>query len=370
MVDASIKSLVCFKDSPLELEGGATLGPIQLAYQTHGALNDEKDNVVLVCHPLTGNAHVAGLSDPNDPKSTGWWDQLIGPGKAINTDTHFVICINSLGSCKGSTGPCEINPATNKPYDLDFPVITIGDMVRAQKAVIDHLGITQIKMVIGGSMGGMQALEWVCMYPDMIRSCVPIAATGQVSPQTIAFDAVGRQAIRGDKDFYDGHYSDHNTTPHHGLALARMIGHITYLSESSMDQKFGRKLQEKNDLSYCMDQDFQIESYLQYQGDKFVNRFDANSYLYLTKAVSYFDLPRKYGSLEKAFSPSDARFLVVSISSDWLYTPEQSKVVARQLMRLNKEVTYVDVDTHYGHDAFLIDNPDLFRLINVFLESL
>ena len=243
-------------------------------------------------------------------------------------------------------------------------------MVRCQKEVCDALELPYLKMVIGGSMGGMQALEWIAQYPDYVKSCVPIAATAQVSPQTIAFDAVGRQAIQTDPHFHEGQYMNHQTVPQDGLALARMIGHITYLSESSMDQKFGRNLQEKSDFGYTLEQDFQIESYLRYQGDKFVDRFDANAYLYLTKAVSYFDLVKKYGDLETVFSPSSARFLIISIHSDWLYTPDQSKQIARQLMRLNKEVTYVDIDSHYGHDAFLINNPELMRILRVFLESL
>lgn len=369
MQTADVQTFNCFEDHPLELESGKTLGPITLAYETYGTLNHDHSNAILICHALSGDAHAAFLSDKEDPKSLGWWDAYIGPEKAIDTNTHFVICINSIGGCKGSTGPLSWNPKTGKAYERDFPVVTIGDMVKTQKALIDHMNIPALKMVIGGSMGGMQALEWVAMYPDKVRSCVPIAATGQVSPLAVAFDAVGRHAIVGDKHYQDGYYPE-TQKPEAGLAIARMIGHITYLSEQSMADKFGRSLQNKDDYSYNFDTDFQVESYLTYQGKKFVDRFDANSYMYLTKAVSYFDMPKKYGSMETAFKDSFSKYLVISITSDWLYTPRQSKAVARSLMKLNKEVTYIEVDSHYGHDAFLIESDTLKDILHTFLESI
>lgn len=342
----------------LTLESGQSLGPITQAYNTYGELNQAKSNAILICHALTGDAD-----------AITWWHTLIGPGKAIDTDKYFVLCANVIGGCKGSTGPESKNPQTGKPYGGNFPVITIGDMVKAQKALMDHLKIPSWLSVIGGSMGGMQALEWVASYPDQVRSCIPMAATAQVSPTAIAFDAVGRTAITEDQHFNNGNYYDQEQ-PQKGLATARMIGHITYLSEQSLDSKFGRKLQDKSEYGYHFDTDFQIESYLKYQGDKFVDRFDANSYLYLTKAISYFDMSKKYGSLEKAFTASNAKFLVIAITTDWLYTPSQSKEFVKSLIRLDKDVTYAEMDSIYGHDAFLLEQPDLSELVQVFLEKL
>ncbi|RAP33192.1 homoserine O-acetyltransferase [Candidatus Marinamargulisbacteria bacterium SCGC AG-439-L15] len=339
------KTYTCFEKTPLVLESGKTLASITLAYHSYGKLNSDKSNVILVCHALTGDAN-----------ALEWWNSFIGPNKAIDTSRYFVICINAIGGCKGSTGPASINPKTKKAYGKTFPVITIGDIVKSHKALIDHLGIQTIQMVIGGSMGGMMALEWAVHYPDLVKSCVPIAATARVSPLAIAFDAVGRDAVSV-------------AGPDKGLAVARKLGHITYLSEQSMDQKFGRNLQDKDSYGYDFGVDFQIESYLNHQGEKFVTHFDANSYLYLTKAVSYFDLAQKYGSLERAFAAITAKFLVISITSDWLYTPKQSKEIVRSLMKLNKDVTYVEVDSYYGHDAFLIENDALFDIIKVFLET-
>lgn len=348
----------------LQLECGQSLSPIEIGYHAWGTLNAEKDNAILVCHALSGDAQAGSSSGV-----VGWWDNFIGPGKPLDTNRYFVLCSNVLGGCKGSTGPSSINPQTGTPYGLQFPVITISDMVTAQKQWIHSLGITQLKMVIGGSMGGMQALQWAIQYPEAVKSCVPIASTSYLSPQALAFDAVGRQAIVKDPcwnqgDYYQGVYPDS------GLSIARMIGHITYLSEESMNQKFGRKLQQKEEYGYDFSTDFAVESYLKYQGDKFVNRFDANSYLYLTKAISYFDLEKKYGSLEAAFKPTQAVFLVVSISSDWLYLPKQSKEIVKTLMKLNKPVTYCNLNSAFGHDAFLIDNPQLSALVSRFLEQL
>jgi homoserine O-acetyltransferase/O-succinyltransferase len=354
----------------LALESGNKLGPIKLAYETFGKLNEDKSNVILVCHALSGDSHL--VSDNNEDNSTenlkGWWDNYVGPGKAINTDKYFLICSNTIGGCNGSTGPSSIDPKTGEKYGLSFPVITIGDMVKAQKELIDNFGIKRLKAVIGGSMGGMQALEWAIMFPEYVESCIPIASTAVVSPQALAFDAVGRNAIVSDPKWDNGNYA--NSPPEKGLSIARMIGHITYLSDESLSHKFGRRLQEKQDYGYDFTTDFQIESYLKYQGDKFVSRFDANSYLYLTKAISYFDLAKKYGSLEKAFNNILAKCLVISVSSDWLYTPEQSKDLVKALMKINKNVTYCEVKSGYGHDAFLIKNAQLEKILSQFIDNL
>ena len=351
----TVASLAFTSVEPLSLESGQTLGPITLAYETYGSLNASHSNAILVCHALSGDAHAA-FQHESDPTYMGWWDSFIGPGKALDTDHYCIICSNVIGGCKGSTGPASINPATGTAYGTTFPIITISDMVKAQKRLMDHLGISQLLMVIGGSMGGMQAMTWAIDFPDSVRSCVPIATTSKLSPQALAFDIVGQNAIM--------------TNPEKGLPLARMIGHITYLSNESMALKFGRKLQEKTDYSYDFSTDFQIESYLKYQGEKFVDRFDANSYLYITKAIDYFDLSKKHGSLEQAFAHTQAKFLVSAISSDWLYQPHESREIVHALMRLNKPVTYIELDSPYGHDAFLMDNDKLAQAIPPFLESL
>jgi len=350
-------------DDPLHLDSGGTLSPVELAYETHGQLSPQRDNAILICHALTGNAHVASI--PGQPP--GWWDGVVGPGKAIDTNRFFVVCSNVIGGCAGSTGPSSLNPHVGVPYGIQFPVITIGDMVRAQHALLTDLGIPQWHAVIGGSMGGMQALEWACMYPQQVNAVIAIASTAKLSPQALAFDSVGRHAILSDPHWNNGFYYGLDVQPHDGLAIARMIGHITYLSDEAMRLKFGRNLQQRPDYGYDFNTEFQVESYLLYQGDKFVNRFDANSYLYLTKAVNYFDLEKKYGSLEQAFDTSSARFLVVSIDSDWLYPPHQSKELASTLMKLNKQVSYANLASPYGHDAFLMDNPPLNDLVAAFL---
>jgi len=351
--------------TPLTLESGEVLDTFDIAYETYGTLNDDKSNAILICHALTGDAHAA-FGTTNDQKKLGWWDGLIGPNKAINTNEYFVICSNTLGSCLGSTGPTSINPKTNMPYALSFPVITIKDIVTAQKALISHFGITKLDHVIGGSMGGMQALEWAISFPDMVNSCIPIASTSKLSPQALAFGAVGRNAIISDPNWNKGNYEKQ---PEKGLSIARMIGHITYLSEESMTQKFGRRLQEKSDYGYHFNTEFQVESYLKHQGDKFVQRFDANSYLYLSKATSYFDLEKKYTSLEDAFRKTTCKFLILSISSDWIYPPSQSKEMAKTLMKLERDITYSEIDSPYGHDAFLIETEKLGKLIQPYLEK-
>jgi homoserine O-acetyltransferase len=350
----------------LPLEGGQTLGPITLAYETYGTLNRARDNAVLVLHALSGNAHAAGYTSPED-RDPGWWDIMIGPGKAFDTSKYFVICSNFIGGCKGSTGPRSIDPKMGRPYGLSFPVVTVRDMVDAQKVLIDHLGIEQLLCVVGGSLGGMQALQWAISYPQRVRLAIPIATTCRLSAQGIAFNEVGRQAIMADPDWLGGDYYG-RPVPQRGLSLARMVGHITYLSEQSMHHKFGRRLQDRAAYGYGFVTDFQVESYLRYKGNHFVQRFDANSYLYITKAMDYYDLPRAYGSLEQAFAAVQARFLVISFSSDWLFPSHQSKEIVRALRHNDLHVIYMEIQTDYGHDAFLLEAAELTRVISSFLE--
>ena len=353
----------------MALESGARLGPVTIAYETYGELNDEKNNAVLICHALSGDSHVAGYYDSADAKP-GWWDIMVGPGKGIDTDKYFVICSNILGSCMGTTGPGSSNPATGKPYGPEFPFVTIGDMVRAQKALMDYLGIRKILSVVGGSIGGMQVLEWCVRYPQMVTSAIPLASTTRHSALAIAFNEVARQAIMADPDWNNGNYYA-GQKPNHGLAVARMIGHITYLSDESMRHKFGRRLQNKSDLSFHFDADFEVESYLRHQGTKFVDRFDANSFLYITKAADYYDLEKQYGdgSGVKAFSKTGAKFLVVSFTSDWLYPTYQSKAMVKAMKKNNLDVSFCEIEAEWGHDAFLLPSPRLNSLIRGFLES-
>ena len=353
----------------LTLESGADIGPVTIAYETCGTLNPEKSNVVLVLHALSGDSHMAGYYDPKDAKP-GWWDIMVGPGKGIDTDKYFVICSNILGSCSGSTGPSSPAPETDIPYATDFPLITIGDMVACQKALMDHLGIETLLSVIGGSVGGMQVLEWAVRYPDMVRSAIPLATTTRHSALAIAFNEVARQAIMADPNWNEGRYYGGNK-PDMGLAIARMIGHITYLSDESMRMKFGRKLQNRSALSFEFGAEFQVESYLQYQGKKFIERFDANSFLYITKAADYFDLARQYGngSLVKAFSGTVAKFLVVSYTSDWLYPTYQSREMVQAMKKSNLDVSFIEIDAQWGHDAFLLPNEHLDNLISGFLKG-
>ncbi len=350
----------------LELECGRRLGPVTIAYETYGELNKDKSNAILVIHALTGDAHAAGRHHPSDRKP-GWWDNMIGPNKAFDTDRYFVICANCIGGCKGSTGPSSINPETGKPYGLDFPMVTIGDMVQAQKELIDRLGIDQLACVVGGSMGGMQVLQWATTYPDRMRLVIPIATTARLSPQAIAFDAVGRHAIMADPNWNNGNYYG-GQIPSRGLGIARMIGHITYLSDASMHAKFGRDLQDKVTPDYDFVTEFQVESYLNYQGDEFVKRFDANSYLYLSKAMDYFDLSQPSGDLREALSRVRAAALVISFSSDWLFPSYMSKEIVSALRRNNVDVSYAEIQSDYGHDAFLLEVETLSRLITNFLE--
>ena len=359
-----------FAEPPNEmvLESGAKLGPITIAYETLGKLAADKQNVILVSHALTGDAHVAGYHHENDLKP-GWWDLMVGPGKGIDTDKYFVICANILGSCMGTTGPGSVNPRTGRPFGLDFPIVTIGDMVRAQKALLDHLGITRLLGVIGGSIGGMQVLEWCIRYPDMVTAAIPLATTTRHSALAIAFNEVARQSIMADPKWNQGNYYD-GDRPDLGLAIARMIGHITYLSDESMRHKFGRRLQDKADFSFNFDADFQVESYLRYQGKKFVERFDANSFLYITKAADYFDLEKQHGanSAMAAFSKTKASFLVVSFTSDWLYPTYQSRAMVQAMKKNGLDVSFCEIEAQWGHDAFLLANERLTALVKGFLD--
>lgn len=355
------------KEQPLELECGKRLAPIDVVYETYGELNEAGDNIVLICHALSGDAHVAGYHSPDDRKP-GWWDVMVGPGKGIDTNRYFVICSNFLGGCSGTTGPGSINPETARPYGLDFPIITIGDMVRVQKLLLDKLGIKKLLAVIGGSIGGMQVLQWAIEYPNFVKAAIPIATTTHLGAQSIAFDAVGRNAILADADFADGQYHGQQG-PDRGLAIARMIGHITYLSEQRMREKFGRELRSAEDYSYGFNSEFAVETYLAHKGQTFVERFDANSYLYITKAADYFDLQKDYGSLTKAFANVKSRFFVVSFASDWLFAPEQSRAIVDALAANRKDVSYCDINSSYGHDAFLLEPEVLGTFLCCFLKA-
>ena len=340
------------------------LEEVKIAYETYGKLNNEKSNAILICHALSGDAHAAGWHKGDE--NPGWWDIVIGPGKALDTDKYFVICSNVLGGCKGTTGPSSVSPKTGKPYGLDFPVITVKDIVDVQKRLIGFLGIKKLFAIVGGSFGGMQVLQWCVSYPDAVGLAVPIATSAYSSPQQIAFNEVGRRAITSDPDWTLGDYYG-KTAPARGLSLARMIGHITYLSDESMHQKFGRRLQDRCEYSFNFDLDFQVESYLRYHGDAFVKRFDANSYLYITKAVDYFDLA-KDGTLAEAFRDVNAKFLVLSISSDWLYPSYQSREIVEALTANDVDVRYCEIKSNYGHDAFLLESGQMNYTIGNFLS--
>ena len=361
------KSVRLFERDELVLESGRRFGPVDVKYETYGELNADRSNAVLIVHALSGHAHVAGVHEPDDGE-VPWWDALIGPGRWLDTDRYFVICSNVLGGCRGTTGPSSINPDTGKPYGLRFPVITIEDMVNVQARLLDHLGIDKLASVIGGSMGGMKALQWAISYPDRVASAVVIASTARLSPQSIAFDAVGRHAIMSDPNFNGGDYYD-GEPPAAGLAVARMIGHITYLSDESMHGKFGRTLSDAEDYRYEFGVEFEVESYLRYQGERFIERFDPNSYLYISKAMDYFDLPRKYGSLRGSFERTAAKFLVVSYTSDWLFPTYQSREIVATLTGLDRDVTFIELVSPFGHDAFLVDIEPIGRAIKGFLQA-
>ena len=354
-------------EEPLVLDSGRSLGPVELVYETYGHPNADRSNAILICHALSGDAHAAGIHGPHDTR-LGWWDAMIGPGKAFDTERYWVLCANVIGGCKGSTGPSSINPATGRPYGSDFPLITIGDMVATQKRLVEHLGIDRLLCVVGGSMGGFQALEWSLRYPDNVHTVICIAAGAQLSAQGIAFNAVGRHAITTDPDWQEGHYYG-TPGPLRGLASARMVAHITYLSEISLNHKFGRRLQSADRLSYDLRDTFAVESYLNHQGTRFTERFDANSYIFITKAMDYFDIARTYGPLKEAFADVPARYLVVSYSSDWLFPTAQSKEIVRALIANDRDVSFVDIDSPHGHDAFLIETERLTRITAAFLEG-
>ncbi|WP_431856095.1 homoserine O-acetyltransferase MetX [Azospirillum sp.] len=359
-------------DRPMPLDSGLDLGPFTVAYQTYGTLNADRSNAVLVCHALTGDHYV--LDRHPVTGKPGWWEQMVGPGRPVDTERYFVICSNVIGGCMGSTGPAETDPATGKPYGLNFPVITIADMVRAQKLLIDHLGIEQLFAVIGGSMGGMQVLQWAVSYPEAVYAALPIATASIHSAQNIAFHEVGRQAIMADPEWAGGDYLNQGRRPQRGLAVARMAAHITYLSETALHRKFGRNLQDRTAVTYGFDADFQVESYLRHQGISFVERFDANSYLYITRAMDYFDLAADHGgALVNAFlpngKPTPVRFCLVSFSSDWLFPTRESRAVVHALNAAAANVSFVEVETDKGHDAFLLDEPEFHQVIRGFLEG-
>ncbi len=364
------QQLIFAEDEPFQMDSGATLGPVTIAYETYGQLNADRTNAILITHALSGSAHAAGYHRPDESK-TGWWDDCIGPGKAFDTNKFFLICSNVLGGCYGSTGPASPDPATGKPYGMRFPVVTIGDMVRAQVRLIDHLGIDTLLCVAGGSMGGMQALEWAAHYPHRLKAAIPIATTAHHSPMLIALSEVGRQAIYADPAWNNGDYYDAGLKPDAGLAVARMVGHITYLSEESMQRKFGRRLQDQVRYGYEFRSEFQVESYLKYKGHNFTRRFDANSYLYVTKAMDYLDLSAETGSVAAAFANStDLRYLVLSFTSDWLYPSYHSKELVSALTTAGADVTYLDVQSSWGHDAFLLEVETMTKLLSGFLERL
>lgn len=357
-----------FAEPPHELvlSSGLKLGPIMLAYETYGTLNADKSNAILICHALSGDAHAAGYREGD--KKPGWWDGMIGPGKAFDTNEYFVICSNVIGGCKGSTGPSSVNPKTGRPYGLNFPVVTVKDMVCAQKHLIDHLGIKKLFSVAGGSIGGMQVLKWSVLYPDAVTSVVVIATNTGHTAQQIAFHEVGRQAIMSDPNWNNGDYYG-KAMPVTGIALARMVGHITYMSSESMDNKFGRKLIGKERVGFDFSQDFQVESYLKYRGDSFVQRFDANSYLYITKAADYFNLAEDK-SLVEAFKNATASFLVLTFTSDWLYPTSQLKDMIKALKINDIDVSSCEINSSYGHDAFLVEIDEQSNLIRNFLRKI
>ena len=355
-------------DQPLAMDAGVSLSPVTIAYQTYGTLNAAKSNAVLICHALTGDQHVANRH-PLTGKP-GWWESMVGPGMPIDTERYFVICSNVIGGCMGTTGPASTNPATGKPYGLDLPVVTIRDMVRAQAMLIDRLGIDQLFCVAGGSMGGMQVLQWAALYPERVFCAMPIAAASRHSSQNIAFHEVGRQAVMADPDWQGGRYFETGRQPVKGLAVARMAAHITYMSDETLHRKFGRKLQNRHAPTFSFDADFQVESYLRHQGSIFVERFDANSYLYMTRAMDYFDLAADYGgSLARAFRATKTRFCVVSFTSDWLFPTSDSRAIVHALNAGGASVSFVEIETDKGHDAFLLDVPEFIATTSGFLDA-
>jgi homoserine O-acetyltransferase len=358
---------------PLVLQSGASITNYELVVETYGQLNKTKDNAVLICHALNASHHVAGIGDDNS--TVGWWDNMVGPGKPVDTDQFFVIGINNLGSCFGSTGPMSINAATQKPYGASFPVVTVEDWVNAQARVADLFGINKFAAVMGGSLGGMQAMAWGLMYPDRVANCVVIASTPKLSAQNIAFNEVARSAILSDPDFHGGDYYAHNVKPRRGLRVARMIGHITYLSDDDMAEKFGRELKraegDSDAYNFSFDVEFEVESYLRYQGEKFADYFDANTYLLITRALDYFDPAKKYGdNLSQALADIKAKFLVVSFSTDWRFAPERSREIVKALLDNKLDVTYAEIDAPHGHDAFLLEDPRYHQLVKAYFGQI
>src|SRR5919205_722018 len=355
-------------DQPLMLDAGVPLAPLTVAYQTYGMLNAAKSNAVLICHALTGDQHVANVHPVTG--KPGWWETMVGPGRPIDTDRFFVICANVIGGCMGTTGPASTNPQTQRPYALDFPVVTIRDMVKAQAALIDRLGIESLFCVVGGSMGGMQVLQWAASYPERVFAALPIATAARHSAQNIAFHEVGRQAVMADPDWRGGRYVLEGTNPRRGLAVARMGAHITYLSDAALHRKFGRRLQDRSNPTFSFDADFQVENYLRHQGISFVERFDANSYLYLTRAMDYFDLAADYnGVVANAFRGAQTRFCVISFTSDWLFPTPESRAIVHALNASGARVSFAEIVTDKGHDAFLLDEPELFAIVRGFLDG-
>ena len=356
-------------DNPLHLKSGATLNSYELVYETYGELNEDKSNAVLICHALSSNHHVAGYY-ADDTKNIGWWDNMIGPGKAIDTGKFFVVAVNNLGGCHGSTGPTSINTETGKPYGADFPMVTVQDWTVTQVELADYLGIKQFAAIAGGSLGGMQALQWTLDFPDRVRHALVIAAAAKLTAQNIAFNDVARQAIITDPDFYGGDYHSHNTVPMRGLRLARMLGHITYLSDHSMAEKFGRELRN-GPLGFGFDVEFEIESYLRYQGDKFADQFDANTYLLMTKALDYFDPAYDYnGDLREAFSAAKSDFLVLSFTTDWRFSPERSHAIVKALLDNELNVSYGEITSSYGHDSFLMGDHYYHELVKAYMNNI
>ncbi|GAA5784509.1 homoserine O-succinyltransferase MetX [Chitiniphilus shinanonensis] len=356
-------------ETPITLTSGVTLPRYELVYETYGTLNADRSNAILICHALSGHHHVAGRYSEDD-KNAGWWDNMIGPGKPIDTERFFVIGVNNLGGCHGSTGPSSIDPATGKPYGSTFPLVLVRDWVETQARLADQLGIRQFAAIVGGSLGGMQALRWTITHPDRVRHALVIAAAPKLTAQNIAFNDVARQAILTDPDFHGGDYYQHDTVPRRGLRLARMLGHITYLSDDGMGEKFGRMLRS-GEYKYGFDVEFEIESYLRYQGDKFSDYFDANTYLLMTKALDYFDPARHYGGdLVKALAEVQARFLVVSFNSDWRFSPARSREIVKALLDARKHVSYAEIDSKHGHDAFLMEDPPYHAIMRAYLDNI
>ena len=358
-------------EQALPLQGGGVLHAYQLHYETYGVLNAKRDNAVLICHALNASHHAAGVYE-GEPKSHGWWDNMIGPGKPVDTDRFFVIAVNNPGSCFGSTGPMHVNPQTGRPYGADFPVVTVEDWVQAQARLVERLGITQLAAVMGGSLGGMQALSWSIQYPERVRHAVVIASAPNLNAENIAFNEVARRAIVTDPDFHGGHFYEHGVVPKRGLRVARMLGHITYLSDDVMNSKFGRNLQSGEALKYStQDIEFQIESYLRYQGDKFSDYFDANTYLLITRALDYFDPARAFGGdLAASLARATCRFLVVSFTTDWRFAPARSREIVQALIANQREVTYAEIDAPHGHDAFLLDDARYLRAVRAYFAGL